>query len=124
MDWPVDPRTRRAPLGRADSRANDGVREWMKIMQTNQTATIRPQFKRGDKVRLNAAGRDNENYRKIAGKVLTVESVATAYMPASKFYAAGKPAGFHPGFDEGAGCALYDLKGVNCSLYEWELEGA
>ena len=43
---------------------------------------------------------------------------------AKEFFERGRPAGFHPGFDEGAGCALYDCAGIKVSLYDWELEHA
>lgn len=63
-----------------------------------------------------------ENYGEAyRGRRFTVSHVATAYMPAAQFFAHGKPDGFHPGFDESAGCALYDLNGLNFSLYEWEV---
>jgi hypothetical protein len=81
-------------------------------------------FKIGSEVRLNESGRENECYAKFRDKVLRVQSVATNYMPASEFYAKGKPRGFHPGYDDSTGCALYDCHGINCSLYDWELESA
>ena len=58
---------------------------------------------------------------------LEVTHTARKHMPAEEFFARGKPEGYHPGYDESAGCALYDLKRVdtdeelNFSLYEWEL---
>jgi hypothetical protein len=60
---------------------------------------------------------------------LRITHKARAYMPASEFFAKGKPEGFHPGFDDGGGenSPLYDLeivstgKPLNFSLYEWEL---
>lgn len=65
-----------------------------------------------------------ENYgEKYRGKVFVVKHVATKYMPAAQFFAAGKPEGYHPGFDD-TGSALYDLKGLNMSLYDWELQPA
>lgn len=69
-----------------------------------------------------------ENYGEHwAGVRLVSTHKATRYMPAKDFYAKGQPEGFHPGFDEGAGCALYDLKREDTgaplpmSLYAWEL---
>ena len=63
-----------------------------------------------------------DNYgQKYAGKAFRVSHVATAYMPAAEFYAKGRPAGFHPGFDGSANCALYDCDGLTFSLYEWEI---
>lgn len=69
-----------------------------------------------------------ENYgEQWRGVSLRVTHKATAYMPASEFYDKGRPNGFHPGFDEGAGCALYDLEIVDTnkplafSLYQWEI---
>jgi hypothetical protein len=85
---------------------------------------MKVRFRVGDKVRLTSEARQNECYRRFAERVLTVESIATAYMPASDFYRKGKPGGFHPGFDSSVDCALYDLKNCSCSLYDWELEEA
>jgi hypothetical protein len=46
-------------------------------------------------------------------------------MPAKEFYDKGNPEGFHPGYDEGVtGQGLYDLKGLNFSLYDWEVTSA
>jgi hypothetical protein len=85
-------------------------------MKTN----IRAKHRIGSKVTMTEGALQNygDKYR---GKTFTVSHVATKYMPAERFYAEGRPAGFHPGFDEGAGCALYDLNGLNFSLYEWEV---
>lgn len=64
-----------------------------------------------------------ENYgAKYANQTFTVSHVSTAYMPAAEFYAKGKPTGYHPGFDESAGCALYDAEELTFSVYEWEIE--
>ena len=84
---------------------------------------MRQRFKKGDPVRMNADALDNYG-AKYANRVLVVESVSTKYMPASEFFARGKPDGFHPGFDASSGCALYDLEGCSMSLYDWELEKA
>lgn len=66
-----------------------------------------------------------ENYgEKYAGKTFTVTHRANKYMPAAQFYAKGQPEGYHPGYDEEAGGFLYDLEGLNMSLYGWELENA
>ena len=65
------------------------------------------------------------NYgRQYEGRVFRVSHVATKYMPAEEFFARGRPSGYHPGFNEGSGDALYDLDGLNSSLYGWELEPA
>lgn len=90
----------------------------------NSETTITKRLRVGDRVKLNSSGRENECYARFRDKTLTIESVSTQYMPASEFYAKGKPAGFHPGFDSSAGSALYDCKGISCSLYDWELEHA
>jgi hypothetical protein len=85
---------------------------------------MQKRFRVGDKVRLSDAGRENECYAKFRGRELKIQSVATRYMPASEFYKKGSPRGFHPGFDEGSGAALYDCAGISVSLYDWELEPA
>src|SRR5436190_3211242 len=77
-----------------------------------------------DRVVLSEAGKEHEFYAKFRDRTLVIESVATAYMPASKFYEQGKPRGFHPGFDSSTNAALYDCKGIHCSLYDWELSEA
>lgn len=86
-------------------------------------AKVRQRFRTGDRVVL---GDDAlENYgREHEGKVFVVEHASTKYMPATRFFAEGKPAGYHPGFDDASGSALYDLKGFGSSLYDWELERA
>jgi len=70
-------------------------------------------FNVGDEVVIDS---DNENYEEYMGMVLTVASVATSRDE-------------HRGFDETAGCALYDLQtedGTNIpfSLYDYELDFA
>ncbi len=79
-------------------------------------------FKVGDKVKCGSAALENECYRKFWNDILTIEAVSTAYMPAKQFFDSGKPKGFHPGYDSGTNSALYDLKGIPVSLYDWELE--
>lgn len=66
----------------------------------------------GQKVRITS---DNECYERFAGKVLVITSVSTNTDD-------------HPGFDPGAGSALYDFETesgdpVPFSLYEWEFTG-
>jgi len=82
--------------------------------------TQKPKHKIGAKIRLTEESLVpyGEKWR---ARELTVSAIATRYMPAKEFFATGKPAGFHPGYDESAGCALYDLKGLSFSLYEWEI---
>lgn len=82
--------------------------------------TIIKRFKVGDRVSLTADALENYG-AKHAGKSFRVSHVATRYMPASEFYAKGSPAGFHPGYDDSTGCALYDCEGLSFSLYDWEL---
>lgn len=68
---------------------------------------MRANFKIGDKVMMSAEALENYGF-KYKGKVFTVSHVA-------------RNRAEHPGFDEGAGFALYDLKELNFSLYEWEI---
>lgn len=78
--------------------------------------------KKGDKVKMTNEALENygEKYRDVE---LTVSHVATRYMPASDFYAKGRPDGYHPGFDESVkGQRLYDFEELNFSLYDWELQ--
>jgi hypothetical protein len=87
---------------------------------------IAKRFNVGDRVKLSPVGLENENYEKFSEVELVVSSVATKYMKAAEFYANGQPHGYHPGFDQGAGAALYDLETVTgtplpFSLYDWEL---
>lgn len=70
-----------------------------------------------------------QNYGiKWEGVQLVITHVATKYMPATEFFPAGKPEGYHPGYDTAAGGALYDLKRADdgtplpMSLYEWEIQ--
>lgn len=81
---------------------------------------IKPRFSVGDSFRLTSEALENYG-QKFADRSFVVSAVSVAYMPAAQFYAKGRPAGFHPGFDESAGCALYDAKGLGFSLYEWEI---
>jgi hypothetical protein len=81
-------------------------------------------FNVGDTVKCSEPALENECYKAFWDKTLTITSVATRYMKASEFYANGRPAGFHPGFDESTDAALYDFKGIPVSLYDWELTRA
>ena len=81
---------------------------------------IKARFKVGQTVQMTPEALENYGLEH-EGKRYRITSVARAYMPAAEFFASGKPAGFHPGFDESAGCALYDCEGLNISLYDWEL---
>lgn len=80
---------------------------------------MKTRYKVGDKVRLtaDALAHYGEQYK---GEH-TVTHVSTSYMPAKEFYAKGAPQGYHPGYDESAGCALYDCADLSFSLYDWEL---
>lgn len=82
---------------------------------------MKAKYKIGDQVSLTSDALTNygEQY---SGKKFTISHVATKYMPASEFYAKGKPNGYHPGFDASAYGALYDCIGLHFSLYEWEVE--
>lgn len=83
-------------------------------------------MKVGDRVVMSDDALDNygEQWRDIP---LEITSKATAYMSAKEFFAQGKPEGFHPGYDESSGGALFDLRNtqtgedLGMSLYEWEL---
>lgn len=71
----------------------------------------------------NAIANYGEQWR---GVRLRITHTATAYMPAAEFFARGKPAGYHPGYDSTGG-ELYDLQRVDTgedlpmSLYAWEV---
>ncbi len=80
---------------------------------------MRKRFHVGSHVTMSedALGNYGKQYK---GKMFTVESVATKYMPAKEFFASGKPIGYHPWFDD-TGNALYNLIGFDSSLYDWEL---
>ena len=82
---------------------------------------MQARHKIGDKVKMTADALENYG-EKYAGDTFTVTHVSTRYMPADEFFSKGKPAGYHPGYDESAGCALYDLRGLGFSLYEWEVK--
>lgn len=82
---------------------------------------IMPRHKIGDRIQMTADAIANYGTQ-YAGQTFTITSVATAYMPAAQFYAQGRPAGYHPGFDSSTGCALYDCANLNMSLYEWEIK--
>ncbi len=83
---------------------------------------MQQRFRKGSRVLMGADALENYGEQYL-GRVFVVEHVSTKYMPAAEFFAKGKPAGYHPGFDD-SGCALYDLKGFGGSLYDWELEPA
>ncbi len=79
----------------------------------------------GDTVRIRTDN-DNECYLDYCGMDLRVTHKATRYMPAKEFFAAGRPQGYHPGYDASTGCALYDLETLDgtvvpFSLYDWEI---
>ena len=73
---------------------------------------IEANYRKGNKVRIIS---DNSSYNKYRGKVLKIVGVFTSILQ-------------HPGFDDGAGQALYDLEVVGSgesvpfSLYEYEFE--
>lgn len=71
------------------------------------TLKLQKRFKVGDTATMTEAALENygEQYR---GKKFEIEHVARSKQE-------------HPGFDEGAGCALYDFKDLNFSLYDYEL---
>lgn len=81
----------------------------------------------GDIVTMSSAALENYG-EKWDGVELRITHKATAYMPAKDFFSKGKPKGFHPGYDEGTGGALFDLEvdetgePLNFSLYEWEIQ--
>jgi hypothetical protein len=69
-----------------------------------------------------------QNYGiKWEGVELVITHVSTEYMPAAGFFARGKPAGYHPGYDTEARVPLFDLKRADTgeelpmSLYAWEV---
>jgi hypothetical protein len=76
-------------------------------------------------MRENAIENYGEQYR---DRVFVVTHTATKYMPASEFYAQGRPSGYHPGYDTGTGGKLYDLRDAETgrdlpfSLYDWEVK--
>ena len=71
-------------------------------------------FRIGQKVKV-AENNDNENYDDFRDKTLIITHIA-------------KNSSQHPGYDEGVGQPLYDLKdaktgkAIGSSLYEYELE--
>jgi hypothetical protein len=89
---------------------------------TQSTETMEPRFDVGDSVRLTPEAR--KNYEIETGGPRTVTHVATAQMNAERFFAEGKPDGFHPGFDPASGSALYDVHNAPVSFYGYELEPA
>lgn len=86
---------------------------------------MKTRFRIGDRVHMTRDAIDNygEGWR---GVRLVVTAVSTRYMPAKEFFSRGRPAGYHPGFDASAGCALYTLRteageALAFDLYDWEL---
>ena len=78
-------------------------------------------FKKGDKVKMTDDALENYGVEN-KDKVFIVEHAAHSYMPSSEFYSKGMPHGYHPGYDNSIkGQGLYDLKGFNSSLYDYEL---
>lgn len=71
---------------------------------------VKASYKIGDKIKMSEAALKNygETFR---GRVFEIVHVA-------------RNQNEHPGFDENCGTALYDFKGLNFSLYEWEMERA
>jgi hypothetical protein len=67
-------------------------------------------FKVGEAVKMTTDALENYG-NEYAGMVFIVSHVATNTNQ-------------HPGYDSGAGGALYDLKNFNSSLYDWELTRA
>lgn len=83
---------------------------------------MRQRFKVGSRVTVTPDAL--ENYGTVhKGKKFTVSGVSTFYCPADVHYSAGhsKNCSGHPGFDD-VGSALYDLEGLEYSLYDWELQ--
>ena len=72
---------------------------------------MQKRFKLGDKVRITSEAAQNECYDRYAYEVLTINHVATSSKD-------------HPGFDDCAGCALYDCEDCNLSFYDYELARA
>lgn len=84
-------------------------------------------LRKGQKVVMRKAALENygESWKDVK---LIVTHSANKYMPAEKFFAQGKPDGYHPGYDESAKPqGLYDLKRQDTgedlaySLYDWEV---
>ena len=84
-------------------------------------------FNAGDIVEMTADAIENYG-EEWAGVPLEITAVATKYMPATQFFAMGRPEGYHPGYDDAvSGEGLYDLREVDgeelsFSLYDFELE--
>ena len=85
------------------------IRQIIREEISKLTERIKPEYKKGDKVRMTDDTVDNYG-SKYRGKVFTITHVATSTDD-------------HPGFDD-IGQALYDLKGLSFSLYDYELEPA
>jgi hypothetical protein len=84
-------------------------------------ARLRQRYRVGDVVRLNEDALDNYGSR-WEDREFVVSDVSTRYMPSREWIARGRPRGYHPGFDDSSGSALYDLDGFPGSVYDWELE--
>jgi hypothetical protein len=68
-------------------------------------------YKIGDEVRV-TSDNDNDCYGSFRDNVLVVAHIATSQKD-------------HPVYDDSMeGMALYDFEGVDCSLYEYEIEPA
>ncbi len=81
-------------------------------------------FKIDDKVQMTKDALTNYG-QKYKNKVLTITRAAHSYMPPNEFYSTGMPARYHPGYDNSLkGEGLYDFKGLNFSLYGYELKSA
>jgi len=83
-------------------------------------------MKRGQIVTMTSGAIDNYG-EQWDGVKLRITHVSDKYMPAAEFFAKGRPAGYHPGYDESGG-KLFDLERVDTgepigfSLYQWEVE--
>ena len=78
------------------------------IREIIKEARIEQNYDVGDTVTLTSDAIDNYG-KKYRNKKFEIESVATSKRD-------------HPGFDDSAGQALYDLVGFNNSVYVWEIE--
>lgn len=83
--------------------------------EEEETSDLEENFSIGDEVILSDEARENDCYSKFLDSVLVITGISRSTAD-------------HPGFDTGAGSALYDLNfkdsGDPCpnSLYDWELE--
>jgi hypothetical protein len=83
---------------------------------------MKRKFKVGSKFKLSADALDNYG-SEYAGKVFTVRQWFDHHVKVSVHLPENDPHG-HPGFDEGAGSALYEAEELRFALYEWEMEAA